>query len=134
MLATLSDKDLRDITTEILEDNYTAQSNQLSPRVEDEMIISPFKHYLASAFSKEEADRFRNNPSELATWISDNIRIDTDSLALQIAQTPVGAIKSRITTPRSRDILFVDAARSLGIEAWKDAITSKVQYRLVMNG
>lgn len=129
LLATLSDKDLRDITTEILEDNYTAQSNQLSPRVEDEMIIRPFKHYLASAFSKEEADRFRNNPSELATWISDNIRIDTDSLALQIAQTPVGAMKSRITTPRSRDILFVDAARSLGIEAWKDAITSKVQYR-----
>lgn len=58
-----------------------------------------------------------------------NIRIDKDSLALQIAQTPVGAMRSRITTPRSRDILFVNAARSLGIEARKDAVTSKVQYR-----
>lgn len=58
-----------------------------------------------------------------------NIRIDKDSLALQIAQTPVGAMRSHITTPRSRDILFVDAARSLSIEARKDAVTSKVQYR-----
>ena len=38
-------------------------------------------------------------------------------------------MRSHITTPRSRDILFVDAARSLGIEARKDAVTSKVQYR-----
>lgn len=129
LLATLSDKDLRDITTKILEDNYTAQSDQISPRVEDEMIITPFKHYLASAFSKKEVERFRKDPSELAAWIEKNIRIDKDSLALQIAQTPVGAMRSRITTPRSRDILFVDAARSLGIEARKDAVTSKVQYR-----
>lgn len=129
LLATLSDKDLRDITTEILEDNFRAQSDQISPRVEDEMIITPFKHYLASTFSKKDADKFRKDPAELAAWISKNIRIDTDSLALQIAQTPVGAMRSRITTPRSRDILFVDAARSLGIEARKDAVTSKVQYR-----
>ena len=49
--------------------------------------------------------------------------------ALRIAQTPVGVMKSKITDERSRDIFFVDVARSLGIEAQKDAVTGKIQYK-----
>ncbi len=129
LLSTLSDKDLRDITTDILEDNYTSESNQLSPRVENEMIISPFKQILAQTFKKKEKTAFINDPSLIAKWIEDNIRTDNDSIALMIAQTPVGAMRAKLTDVRSRDILFVDIARSLGIEARKDPVTSKIQYR-----
>lgn len=129
LLSTLSDKDLRDITTEILEDNYTAASSQLSPRVEDEMLISPFKHYLADYFDKATAEKFRQNPVEIANWIKANIRLYPDTKALRIAQTPMGAMTSRMTDTRSRDILYVDIARSLDIEARKDEVTSKVQYK-----
>ena len=38
-------------------------------------------------------------------------------------------MKSKITDERSRDIFFVDVARSLGIEAQKDAVTGKIQYK-----
>lgn len=130
LLSSLSNKDLRDITMEILEDNYTSESSQLCPRVEDEMIIAPFKHSLAEAFDTETADRFRQNPVEIAAWIKENIRLYPDTKALRIAQTPMGAMKAKMTDTRSRDILFVDIARSLGIDARKDVVTSKVQYRV----
>lgn len=128
ILATLSDKDLRDIPTEILEDNFTAKTNQLSPRVEDEMISIPFKNYLEKAFAGKTAEMFRKDPTALVTWINKNIRIAPEYNALQIAQTPVGVMESKTTDERSRDIFFVDVARSLGIEARKDAVTGKVQY------
>ena len=129
ILATLSDKDLRDITTEILEDSYNATTDQLSPRVEDELITIPFKQYFEKAFSKKAADAFRADPIKLVEWIKKNIRLNPDKKALRIAQTPVGVMKSKITDERSRDIFFVDVARSLGIEAQKDAVTGKIQYK-----
>ena len=129
ILATLSDKDLRDITTEILEDSYNATTDQLSPRVEDELITIPFKQYFEKAFSKKAADAFRADPMKLVEWIKKNIRLNPDKKALRIAQTPVGVMKSKITDERSRDIFFVDVARSLGIEAQKDAVTGNIQYK-----
>ena len=129
ILATLSDKDLRDITTEILEDSYNATTDQLSPRVEDELITIPFKQYFEKAFSKKAADAFRADPMKLVEWIKKNIRLNPDKKALRIAQTPAGVMKSKITDERSRDIFFVDVARSLGIEAQKDAVTGKIQYK-----
>lgn len=128
VLSTLSDKDLRDIPMEILEDNFTAKTNQLSPRVEDEMISIPFKNYFEKAFAGKTADMFRKDPTALVFWINKNLRIAPEYNALHIAQTPVGVMESKTTDERSRDIFFVDVARSLGIEARKDAITGKVQY------
>lgn len=129
ILATLSDKDLRDIPTEVLEDNFTAKTNLLSPRVEDEMISIPFKNYLEKAFAGKTAEMFRKDPTALVAWINKNIRIASEYNALHIAQTPVGVMESKTTDERSRDIFFVDVARSLGIEARKDVVTGKVQYK-----
>ena len=129
LLSTLSDKDLRDMQMDILDDNMNAKSDQLCPRVENEMIILPFKQFFETAFDKKTADRFRKNPSELVNWVKKNIRLNPDQKAIRIAQTPIGVWRSRMTDTRSRDIFFVDVARSLGIEAQKDGVTSKVQYK-----
>ena len=128
LLASLSDKDLRDMPMEILEDNLTARSDQLCPRVENEMIILPYKHLLQDAFDGPTAESMRRDPSQLVKWISENIRLNPDTKALRIAQTPAGVWHSRVTDTRSRDIFFVALARALGIEARKDAVTGKVQY------
>ena len=129
ILATLSDKDLRDIKPEILEDCFTAATDQVSPRVEDEMLITPFMNYFEKAFDKKTAAVFKANPQTLVDWTRKNIRLNPDKRALKIAQTPVGTMKARLTDERSRDIFFVDVARSLGIEARKDEVTGKVQYK-----
>ena len=127
LLASLSDKDLRDMPMEILEDNFTAESDQLCPRVENEMILHPFKHYLREEFLKH--NPMPTDPAQLVKWVKDSIRLNPDTRALRIAQTPVGVWQSRVTDTRSRDIFFVDLARSLGIEARKDVVTGKIQYK-----
>jgi len=129
LLATLPDKDLQDISLDILEDHFNAQSNQLSPRVEDEMIIAPFKQSFQEAFNKGLADSIRVDPTVLVDWTKHNIKLNPDTKALRIAQTPMGVWRSRLTDTRSRDIFFVSMARSLGIESRKDAVTGKVQYK-----
>ncbi len=129
LLSSLSDKDLRDMPTEILEDNFLAKSNELCPRVENEMIIHPFKRFFEKAFSKKQTEKFRNDPATLVAWIKSNIKINPDEKALMIAQTPTGVWNSKITDRRSRKIFFVDVARSLNIEARVDEVTQKAQYK-----
>ncbi|MBO4606793.1 MAG: transglutaminase domain-containing protein [Prevotella sp.] len=129
LLGTLSDKDLRDMPLAILDDHFYAKSSQLCPRVENEMIILPFKQAFEKVFPEKDVQAFRQDPSLLVKWVSQNIRLNPDTKALRIAQTPMGVWRSRLTDTRSRDIFFVDLARSLDIEARKDYVTSKVQYR-----
>ena len=129
LLSTLSAKDLRDMQMDILDDSFNAKSDQVSPRVEDEMIIHPFKQFFEKSFSQKDADTFRKDPSQLVAWIKANIRINPDKKALAIAQTPVGVWNARLTDDRSRKIFFVDVARSLGIEARVDLVTKKPQYK-----
>ncbi len=147
LLTTLSAKDLRDMQMNILEDNFSAKSDQLSPRVENEMITLPFKQFFEKEFDKLKttclsdvfstptnvkqplSQTFKNDPSRLVEWVKKNIRINPDKKALQIAQTPIGVWKSKLTDERSRKIFFVDVARSLGIEAQVDPVTKKTQYK-----
>ena len=151
LLSTLSDKDLRDVQMDILEDNFNAKSDLLSPRVENEMIITPFKQFFEKTFAAEKcsktlcgqlglkyskklksssmAELFEQNPEALVVWVKKNIRINPDKKVLQIAQTPIGVWNARLTDERSRKIFFVDVARSLGIEARVDAVTKKTQYK-----
>lgn len=128
LLSTLADKDLRDMPMDILEDNMNATSNEVSPRVEYEMILKPYKKFFAKVFRKD-AQKFRNDPSLLVDWVKKNIKLNPDTRAMQIPQTPISVWESRITDDRGRDIFFVDVARSLGIEAQKDLVTWKLQYK-----
>lgn len=129
ILKGLNEKDMRDVPMAILEDAFNARSNQLSQRVEYEMISSPFKVVLQDAFDGTTASLFKADPSQLVTWVRDNISVHPEENALHIAQTPMGVWRSRIADARGRDIFFVDLARSLDIEARMDPVTGKVQYR-----
>lgn len=114
---------------DILDDSFNATSDQVSPRVEDEMIIHPFKQFFEKTFSKKDAEKFRKDPAQLVAWVKANIRLNPDKKALEIAQTPVGVWNARLTDNRSRKVFFVDVARSLGIEAQVDPVTKKTQYK-----
>ncbi len=129
ILAALASKDLTDISAEVLNDAFYANTEQLQLRVENEPILIPYKQAIAEYFDKETADTFRRDPQQLVEWIKDNIRMNPDTRAMRIAQSPIGALRSGVSDVRSRDILFVDIARSLNIEARKDDVTGKVQFR-----
>ena len=121
VLSALSTKDLQDITQELLEDYYSADSF-LGARVEDEF-LTPFY-----SFFREHPLPVKT-PQELVQWVRENIGLDTDPKTWNIPMSPAGVYGSRRASPRSRDIFFVSAARALGLDARKDPVTGKVQYR-----
>lgn len=129
VLKGLNDKDMRDVSSSVLEDAFNARSSQLGQRVEYEMITSPFKMELQDAFDEATATQFRADPTKLVAWVRDNISLYPEENALHIAQTPMGVWRSRAADGRGRDIFFVDLARSLDIESRMDPVTGKVQYR-----
>ena len=133
LLKEISDKDLRDVTMDVLVDNldYTVEGEGaiynayiLNPRVSNEM-IKPYKKELSSYFNAEQAENFRNNPQELVEWIVGNITTNDN---IRILMLPTSVIKSMVTDYRSRGIFFVSMARSLGIASRIDPVTGKVQY------
>ena len=95
------------------------------------MIIQPFKQFFENEWKSMSPNikEIQENPALLVKWVKDNIKLNPDKTALRIAQTPIGIWKSRLTDVRSRDIFFVDLARSLNVDARKDPVMSKVQYK-----
>ncbi len=127
LLKSLSDKDLIDVTMEILEDSYYAEGSILCPRVENEF-LTPYKSFFRSVLSQEEQLSLKE-PARLIEWTKENIRISQDNKAWRIPISPEGVYRIRMADTRSRDIFFVSLGRTLGIDARKDPVTGKIQYR-----
>lgn len=129
LLRDLSDKDYRDISLEVLEDyyRYTPEGAILNPRVENEMLV-PFKQYMLEQIPADLKASFKN-PTNLVKWCQENISIVSEEGEQRYAISTPGVWKARVANARSRDIFFVNVARLMGIDARKDAVTGKVQYR-----
>lgn len=128
LLKSLSNKDLIDVTREILDDSYNAPEAILCPRVENEF-LSAYKSFFARSFGtglqKEELLR----PANLIKWVNDSITMLRDPKAWSIPMSPAGVYQARMADARSRNIFFVALARTLGIDARKDLVTGKIQYK-----
>lgn len=134
MLATLSDKDLRDTPKSILDDHlYNTDlaldaDKVLAPRIAGEM-LTPYRSFFQKEISKKDAKMFRANPNNLAEWCRKNITLRDELCCVGTFISPEGVWRSRIADRVSRDIFFVAVARSLGIPAWIDGVTGNVFYR-----
>ena len=120
VLGSLSGKDLHDVTLENLQDYYSTPVF-LGSRVENEF-LTPFYGYFAGV-------ELPTQPEALVQWVRENITVQDNPKAWRIPMSPRGVYETRLADPRSRDIFFVTAARAKGIEAQKDPVTGKVQYR-----
>ncbi|MDO4212318.1 MAG: transglutaminase domain-containing protein, partial [Bacteroidales bacterium] len=138
LLHTMSDKDIRDFDYDILADHIVAAGIPAKadafaakyvycPRIANEM-LSPWRSYFQSVFSKKQQKKFAKNPELLADWLRKNIVIEDDYNPARLRQHPETAHKYGKTDSRSIGFLFVAAARSMGIPARIDEVTGKVQY------
>jgi hypothetical protein len=136
LLGAISEKDRRDITLDVLIDNVdnTVDSDNplfvdyiLNPRVENEWLV-PYKAFFSAEISPEDAKAYRNNPSKLAEWTAQNIKIDTEGNPSSLRMDPRAVWRTASADPRSRNIFFVSVARSVGIPARIDPVTFKTQY------
>ena len=126
LLASLSVKDMVDVSADVLEDAMAHCGERFSryrdcPRVSYEPLLPYFEEIgkgLAAA-----------SPEEILDWTLASIEV-CDSLNPQgIYIPPVMVWRSRISDSRSREIFYVAACRSKGIEARIDEVTGKTQYR-----
>lgn len=143
LLECVSAKDLRDVTLEVLNDHLKntpdvgsldsdrMQKALLNPRIANEM-LTPYKKVLKEAVSSNAlqpaSGSMSFDPVQWVEWCKENVKINPDLNTQQIPISPMGVWKARVADEKSRDIFFVAAARSMGIPAWIDEVTGKVQY------
>ncbi|MCX6270878.1 MAG: hypothetical protein NTU44_06600 [Bacteroidetes bacterium] len=145
LLYTLSDKDIRDVSAEILQDHMHHLSirpgimgnpaekafyfnNIASPRIGNEMIRS-WRPALKKAFTCKNISGSDQGMSLLIRWIKDSIRIDSFANNHSRAPlSPIGVLELRVSDPRSRDIIFVAVCRSLGLAARLEPATQEPEY------
>jgi len=141
LLTSISEKDLRDITPEVLADNlenFTIISSGttdkallfkyvLSPRVDNEG-LKPYKSFFRKHIEMKLSARARRNPRIIEDWIKENIRIDDKANYALAPLTPVGVYELKVSDSHSRDILFVALCRSFGIPARLEQATKMPQF------
>ncbi|MBQ6761600.1 MAG: transglutaminase domain-containing protein [Bacteroidales bacterium] len=127
LFLSLSRKDFQDITLENLLDSYNDRDALIGPRVENEF-LSPYKAHFRKALSGDER-QWLTDPQLLVRAIREYVTVIDDPKAWDIPMSPIGVERSRLASPRSRGIFFVALARSLGIEAQKNPVNGKIQYR-----
>lgn len=127
-LCTFSDKDLRDITADVLAANYDLFTDKnvsyevykkgiLPARISNEM-VRPYRKELA-CFKGMTAEEIRQ-------WTLDSIAIDDTSNYYNCPVSPVGVYKLRRADSHSRDIFFVAACRAAGVPAYLDNATNTI--------
>ena len=143
LLQNISDKDLRDITLEVLTDHLdnTPGLEQsiismppeqyknyiLNPRISNEMIV-PWRKTFTEFFPEEERRPYHDKPDLLVNWVKQNISVNDEFNPQRIPISPLGVLKARKADRHSRDIFFVAMARSLGIAAQINPINGNVHY------
>jgi len=143
LLSNITDKDLRDVTLDVLKDHFDHTPDLtssvvsmpvehyaqyiLSPRISNENLVA-FRKTFTEFFNPTEAHQYHDNPTLLADWVRQNITIDDELNPQRIPISPLGVLKARKTDRHSRDIFFVAMARSLGIAAQVNPVNGNVQY------
>ena len=132
----LPDKDLQDVTLDVLLDNLPVQDSKanagnstptdiersylLSPRVERER-LTPYKAALRTAFQGFDMQR-------LIEWTRDSVTIVEGRNPQHLRMTPLGVWRARVADDMGRDIFIVAAARAIGIPARINEVNGKVEY------
>ena len=128
ILATLSKKDYRDVTLDVLMDvaQHASPSGEegkrqyvLSPRVANER-LTPCRGALQAYFRGMTAE-------QLLQWVKDSITVDETRNPQHLCMSPLGVLRHRTCDAHSRDIFLVSAARAIGIPARIDEVTGKVE-------
>lgn len=131
ILQTLSDKDLRDVSLDVLIDHYDAFTDPspyiCGPRVSNEMLV-PYRKTLSSFFDTTQAQSFKEHPQLLVDWVKDYVKVNDELNPQRNPISPIGVLKARAADRHSRDIFFVAMARSLGIASQVNPVNGNVQY------
>lgn len=135
LLRSLSEKDLTDVTAEVLDDHYTATDNGsplfaryiMSPRIASEPLTA-FRSYFRKAIPAKQQKRYLASPQTLVEEIANTVSANEYWYPVSVTMNPTEVHKTGKTSRLSRDIYFVAVARSIGIPARINPVTGKPQW------
>ena len=100
----------------------------LNPRVEYE-VLTPYRRALLEWLSETERIRFREDPKLLWEKICGQIQERPQEERSSLVTSPAACVKTGVGSRRSKEILFVAAARSLGIPARLNPDDGAMEFR-----
>ncbi len=139
LLQNISDKDMRDCTSEVLKDHllnfdynpkYSSEINYkyiLNPRISTEQLTA-FRSFMLQFFGKGYKEEAQKNIQVIVKGILLHVTIDNEANYYNIPITPIGVLDVRSADKASRNILFVAMCRTMGIPARIETATLKPQY------
>ncbi len=142
LLEVVNEKDLHDLTAEVVYDHLDKtpvfdspfyNEYVLNPRVDNEM-LTPYKEFFVSRFPASEIAQFKASPERWVEWVKDSVGTRSDRNPLGLRMSPQSVWKDRSADARSKAIFFVTGARSFGIPARIDPVTGKVQWHAAQGG
>lgn len=139
LLLTLSKKDRRDVSTDILREALTLTKGYsyededmfykyvVCPRVYFEP-MSMNRKFILDYFTEEQKATFKADPKTVWTYINENIGFDPTIEYGQIVTRPVGALTVKNASELSKKILFVSICRTLGIMSRVNPMNRLAEY------
>ncbi len=135
LLSVISDKDLHDITTDVLEDHIATPETDskfydkyiLNPRIENEM-LTPYKEFFRKSIPEPMASAYSGDPETLVSWMKQNIVTDTLYNTQSYRMSPQAVWENKTADPLSKSIAFVAICRSIGVPARIDPVSHATQY------
>lgn len=139
LLRSLTDKDLRDVSEEVLEDHLQNAplsehlpqdlyvSCVLCPRVELEP-LTPWRHFLRQALSPAEQAAYRADPSALWKKLNGQIHTPSPRTYSNLVWTPAEAWREGHCDQRSLRILYIALLRALGVPARLRALDGAPEF------
>ena len=136
----LSEKDRQDASPEVLLEHYEESlvwegqyprglflNTVWNPRVETE-VLTKWRRAIQEFFSPQQKALFQKNPVEIWNWIETNLKSCTAKERVTAYTSPAAALSLGYAEKKSRRVLFVAIARTLGIPARVNPVDSAVEY------
>ncbi len=140
MLDVLTEKDLTDLKAEILEEHlkyalpYEEDTDHalfvsciMNPRIDDEVLMK-YREAVEENFTEEEKTQFREDPPAIWREVDKKICSVPGMERESVITTPFGCLKTGTGSLRSKRILAVAIARTLGIPARLNPEDRSVEY------
>ena len=132
LLASLSEKDLRDTPKSVLDDHFSCMEsaddvNVYGPRVDTEL-LRPYRKYFHENIPDSLSQMIKADPASFVKWCKENLSMHDDISLRYVQLDPVRVWETRLADKGSREIFFVTMCRSFGVAAWMDPVTRVVKY------
>lgn len=132
LLASLSEKDLKDTPKSVLDDHFSCMetagdANVYGPRVDTEL-LRPFRKYFHENIPDSLSQMIKADPASFVKWCKENLSMHDDISLRYVQLDPKRVWETRLADKGSREIFFVTMCRSFGVPAWMDPVTRVVKY------